>query len=120
MSFISLPTGKLHKKKEKRKLKIFCAGYIGKFYRNLANNIGHDFLGSEFYGRISNDADISFDEVQKCILASIDFTKGMLTDINHYVTKNRINNTSFREKLDLTSKNILRRQNPIELVLKIF
>ena len=42
----------------------------------------------------------------------------MQTDINHYVTKDRINNTSFRQKLDPISKNILRRQNPLELVFE--
>ena len=47
MSFISLPTGKLYKKRETRKLKNFAAGYIGRFYRNLANNID-DFLRSHF------------------------------------------------------------------------
>ena len=41
----------------------------------------------------------------------------MQTDINHYVTKDRISN-SFRQKLDPISKNILRRQNPLELVLE--
>ena len=44
----------------------------------------------------------------------------MKTDINHYVTKDRINNASFRQKLDPISKNILRRQNPLELFLRIF
>ena len=50
MSFISLHTGKLHKKTEKKKLKNFPAGYVGKFYRNLADNV-YTFLGSDFYGR---------------------------------------------------------------------
>ena len=42
----------------------------------------------------------------------------MQTDINHYVTKNRINDASFRQKLDPISKNILRRQNLLELVFE--
>ena len=42
----------------------------------------------------------------------------MQTDINHYVTKDRINNASFRQKLDPISKNILRKQNPLELVFE--
>ena len=52
------------------------------------------------------------------ILATSDFAKGMQADINHYVTKDRINNASFRQKLDPISKNILRRQNPLELVFE--
>ena len=39
----------------------------------------------------------------------------MQNDINHYVTRDRINHASFRQKLDPISKNILRRQNPLEL-----
>lgn len=42
----------------------------------------------------------------------------MQTDINHYVTRDRINDASFRQKLDPISKNIIRRQNPLELVFE--
>ena len=42
-----------------------------------------------------------------CKLATSDFAKDMQTDINHYVTRDRINNASFRQKLDPISKNIL-------------
>ena len=58
MSFISLPTGKPYKKPEKKWLRSFSPGYVGKFYGNLADNIDKDFLVSDFYGRIANDADI--------------------------------------------------------------
>ena len=34
------------------------------------------------------------------------------------MTRDRINNASFRQKLDPISKNILRRQNPVELVFE--
>ena len=51
-------------------------------------------------------------------MATSDFAKSIQTDINHYVTKDRINNTSFRQKLDPISKNILRGQNPLELVFE--
>ena len=52
------------------------------------------------------------------VIAARDFVKGMQTDINHYVTKDRIKNASFRQKSHPTSKNILRRQNPLELVFE--
>ena len=100
-----------------KRLKNFPPGYIGSFYRNLADNVDN-FHGSDFYGRITNDADISPEDVQKYILATSNFAKGMQTHINHYVTRDRINNASFRQKLDPISKNILRRQNPLELVLE--
>ena len=117
MSFYSLATGKLHKKTKHRRLKNFPAGFVGSFYRNLADNI-NNFLGSDFYGQIANDYNILSEDVQKCILATSDFAKGMQTNINHYVTKDRINNASFRQKLDPISKNILRRQNPFELIFE--
>ena len=66
----------------------------------------NNFLGSEFYGKIANDYDIPSDDVQKFILTTSDFAKGMQTDINHYVEKDRIHNASFRQKLDPISKNI--------------
>ena len=112
-----MPTGKLHKKEKQKKLKNFPAGYVGNFYRNLADN-ADNFLGSEFYGRITNDANSTSANVQKCILATSDFAKGIQTDINHYVTKDRINDASFGQKLDPISKNIIRRQNPLELVFE--
>ena len=115
--FFSLPTGKLHKKEKQKKFKHFPAGYVGNFYRNLADNVDN-FLGSEFYGRITNDANSTSANVQKCILATSDFAKGIQTDINHYVTKDRINDASFRQKLDAISKNIIRGQNPLELVFE--
>ena len=56
--------------------------------------------------------------MQKYILATFDFAKSIQTDINHYGTRDRINDASFRQTLDLISKNILRRQNPLELVFE--
>ena len=42
----------------------------------------------------------------------------MQTDINHYVTRYRIKNASFWQKLDPISKNIIRRQKPLEPILE--
>ena len=42
----------------------------------------------------------------------------MQTDINNYMTRDRINNASFRQKLDPICKNILRRQNPLVLAFE--
>ena len=117
MGFYLLPTGKLHKKTKRSRLKNFPAGYVGSFYKNLADNVDN-FLGSDFYGRIDNDSDKPSEDVQKYILANSDFAKGMQTDINHYVTRDRINNASFRQKLDPISKNILQRRNLLELVFE--
>ena len=76
MSFISLPNGKLYKKRETRKLRNFPAGYMGRFYRNLVDNLDN-FLESDFSGQITNDYNIPSENVQKYILATSDFDKGM-------------------------------------------
>ena len=115
--FYLLPTNKLYKIEKTFQLKNFLAGYVGSFYRNLSDNVDN-FLGSDFYSRITADADIPKEDVQKYILETSDFAKSMQTDINHYVTRDRINDASFRQKLDSISKNILRRQNPLELVFE--
>ena len=47
-----------------------------------------------------------------------DIAKGMQTDINNYATRDRTNNANFSQKLDPIKKNILRRQNPLELVFE--
>ena len=104
--FFLLPTNKLYKKENTRKLKNFPAGYVGRFYRNLADSID---TSSDFYLRIADDANIPKEDVQKYLLATSDFAKSIQTDINHYVTRDRINYASFRQKLDPISKNILRR-----------
>ena len=107
-----MPTNKLCKKETTKRLKNFPAGY-----RNLADNVDN-FTGSDFYSRITVDTDIPREDVQKYILATSDFAKSIQTDINHYVTRDRINDESSRQKLDPISKNILRRQNPLELVFE--
>ena len=114
MSYL-LPTNKLYKKENTRQLKNFPAGYVWSFYRNLADNIDK---GSDFFSRITADADIPREDVQKYILATSDFAKSIQTDINHYVTRDRINDASFRQRLDPISKNILRRQKHLELVFE--
>ena len=94
---ISLPTGKLYKKTETKKPKNFPAGYVGTFYRDLANNVD-SAVTSGFYGRIANDPDTSSDDIQKYLLATTDLAKGMQNDINLYVTRERLDNASFRKK----------------------
>ena len=96
--FYLLPTNKLYKKEDTKLLKNFPAGYVGSFYRNLADNVDN-FIGSNFYSRITADADIPREDVQKYILATSDFAKSIQTDINRYVTRDRINDASFRQKI---------------------
>ena len=92
--FFLLPTNKLYKKEDTKRLKNFPAGYVGSFYRNLVDRV--DTSSSDFYSTIANDANIPKEDVQKYLLATSDFAKSMQIDINHYVTRDRINDASFR------------------------
>ena len=56
-----MPTNKLYKKENTRQLKNFPAGYVGSFYRNLADSVDNT---SDFYSRITADADIPREDVQ--------------------------------------------------------
>ena len=85
MSFISLPTAKIHKETKTKILKNFPSGYVGKFYGNLANNVDNA-ITSDFYSRITNDADRPSSNVQKYLHATSDFAKGLQNNINDYVT----------------------------------
>ena len=89
-SFYLLPTNKLYNKEKTRRLKTFSAGCVGNFYRNLADNIDN-FTGCDFYSIITADTDLPKKDLQKYILATSDFAKSIQTDINHYVTRDRIN-----------------------------
>ena len=60
--FYLLPTNKLYKKENTKQLKNCPAGYVGSLYRNLADNIDES---SDFYSRITADADIPREDVQK-------------------------------------------------------
>ena len=62
MGFIFLPSGKLHKKTETKKLKNFPAGYMGRFYRDLVNNVD-SAVSSDFCCRITDDADTPSDNI---------------------------------------------------------
>ena len=61
--FYLLSTNKLYKKEKTERLKNFPAGYVGSFYKNLADNVDN-FVGSDFYSRIAADSDIPKEDVQ--------------------------------------------------------
>ena len=112
---LSLPTDKLHRKTEAKILTNFPANFVGRFYRKLANNVD-SAVNSHFYGRNDNDTE----DVKKSLLASSDFTKGIQDDIHLYITHDRPNNASLRKRLDPISKNVILRQNSLELVFVCF
>ena len=56
-------------------------GYVGRFYRDLADKVD-SAVRSDFYGRTVNNVDIPPDDGQKYFLTTRDFAKGMQNDIN--------------------------------------
>ena len=46
------------------------------------------------------------------------FGKHMWEDTGLYINRDRLNKATFRRKLDLLAKNVIRRQNLLELVFK--
>ena len=95
----------------------FPVGYLGKFYKNLAQD-NDSSINQKFCSKIAKNAESLSEDVQKYILATSDFAEDMQDDINLYVTCDRLNSASFRQKLNPMVKNIFLRKNPLELVFK--
>ena len=112
--FIHCQLENFTKKQKGTNLKISPLATLVAFIGILGDNVDN-FIGSDFYGRIANDSNIPSEDAQNYTLATSDFTKGIQTDINHYMTRDRTNNASLRQKLNPLSKNILRRENTLEL-----
>ena len=76
-------------------------------------------VGPKFYGRVTTDRTIPLEDIKNYLLAISNFGKGTQDYINLYITRHRLNNASFRQKLDPIAKNIFRRQKSLELVFKV-
>ena len=86
MSFLYLLIN--YTEKPKQKIKKFSSQFfVGRFYRNHANNVD-SAINSYFYGRNANDTE----DIKKYLLATSHVAKGMQDDINLNVTHNRLNN----------------------------
>ena len=57
-------------------------------------------------------------DVKKFLLATSDFDEEIHGELNLYLTNNRLNEASFRRRLDPISKNIIRNNNLVELLFK--
>ena len=75
-----MPAGKLHRKTKTKKVENFPIGYVGKFYRNLAQDIDSS-VNRDFYGKIASEVEVLSEDVQKYLLATSDFTRSMQDDI---------------------------------------
>ena len=115
MVFLFFDDWNTAQKNKIERLKKIRAGYKSKFYKTLGDLFDKSF-DAAFQREVIKD--VRDEDVKNYLLATIDFGKGMQDDINMYVTRNRLNNASFRQKLNPIAKNISRRQNPLELIFK--
>ena len=58
------------------------------------------------------------EDEKKFLLATSNFGEEIQGELDLYVTNNRLNETSFRGRLEPISNNIIRNKNPIEILLK--
>ena len=69
---------------------------LGRVYSILANNTDNS-VNEDYYGKIANNEDIPSKLIQKYLLVTIDFAKGMRDDINLYNNRrDKLNNASFQ------------------------
>ena len=57
-------------------------------------------------------------DVKNVLLATSKYEKQIQEDSDPYITRDRLNDGNFRRKLDPIAKDVIRKENPIELVFK--
>ena len=78
---------------------------------------GTDFsLDNDFQQQVVNNP--LSEDVKKFLLVTSDFGEEIQGELDLCLTNNRLNEASFRRRLDPISKNIIRNKNPIELLFK--
>ena len=112
--FISLLRNRIHKKEETKKLNLL-SNFVESFYKDFLDGIdfSHDI---DFQQQLVNN--LLSEDVKKFPLATSNFGEEIQWKLDLYITNNRLNEASFRRKLDPISKNIIRNKNPIELLLE--
>ena len=112
--FIYLPRNIIHKKEETKKLNL-PSNFLESFYKDFLDGVNFsqesDFQQQLFNYPLSKD-------VKKFLLATSDFGEEIQRELDLYVTNNRLNEASFRRRLDLISKNIIRNKNSIGLLFQ--
>ena len=112
---ISLPSASKHKKEETKRLNNLPGNFVQTFYRDCLDGI--DFSSdTDFQQGIVWNA--PSEDVKTLLLATSEFGHDMQGEIDLYVTNNRLNKATFRRNLDPISKNIIKNQNPSELLFK--
>ena len=112
--FISLPRNRIHKKEETKKLNL-----PGNFVESVCKDFlyGIDFSQDNSFQQQLVNNPLS-EDVKKFLLATSNSGEQIQGELDLYVTSTRLNEASFRRRLDLISKNIIRNKNPVELLFK--
>ena len=86
-----------------------------KFYKSWSGETD-SVIASDFQRKIISEARNK--DVRNYLLATTEFVQKIESDIDLYIIRDRLNQASFQRKLDPIAKNIIRNQNPLELVFK--
>ena len=108
---------RLHEKKETRKFNELPGNFEKKFYKSWAEEIDA-VIDSGFQRKIIFEA--PNENVRNHLLATTEFGQEIQSDIDLHITRDRLNQASFRRNFDPIAKSIIRNQNPLELVFKNF
>lgn len=112
--FISLPGNRIHKKSETKRLNL-PSNFVESFYKDWLDRI--DFSQETNFQQQFVNEPLS-EDVRNFILATSDFGEEMQGEQDLYVTIKRLNEASFKRRLEPISKNILRNKSPIGLSFK--
>ena len=116
-AYYSLPLLRLYKKEKIKKLNILPLNFEKSFYKSWAEDIDTRIGTSVFQQNIVRNDNPS-EDVKNFLLAAYEFGQDIQSDIDLYVTKGKLNEASFRQKLDPIAKNVIRNENLLELVFK--
>ena len=86
-----------------------------KFYKSWSGETD-SVIASDFQRKIISE--VRNEDVRNYLLATTEFVQKIESDIDLYIIRDRLNQASFQRKLDPIAKNIIRNQNPLELVFK--
>ena len=87
------------------------------FYKQKANDVVAD-LSSVVAEQIVRQGEPLTEDIKSFLLGTSDYANKLQFDIDLYVTRGKHNQASFRRKLDPVSKNIWRKENPLELLFE--
>ena len=111
----SLPRSRIYKKEETKRFKNFLGNVVETSYKDWLDGI--DFSqDTDFQQEILKNT--PNEDVKKYLLGMSEFGQEKQREIDLYKTNDMLNKASFRRKLDPISKNIIKNQNSIELLLK--